>query len=350
MSDIALDAGAGDQVAVTGGRGTRAQRLRVGLLRIVAALATRCPTGLAGAGADAVGELWYRATPARAAVARANLRRICEHLAATCTGSAQARRAATDDATLERLVRAAYRHAARTYLELLRRPAVSRELWDRLTVEHPESIDPAFEHGAAILATMHFGSLQVVSEVLATISGTPVTSPMETLSDPEMQRFLAEQRTVGQVRLVSIANARRELRAALVRGELIGIVADRDISGGGIAVPLFGYPAPLPVGPAMLALEQDVALHVAATRRLAGERFAGHLVTILPAEAAAGATTRRARVEAVLGAEARAFEHFIAAAPEQWWAVFFPIWPDLAPEPRRRPGPGGRRSTSGRAI
>ena len=26
---------------------------------------------------------------------------------------------------------------------------------------------------------------------------------------------------------------------------------------------------------------------------------------------------------------AAAFEDLIADAPEQWWAVFFPIWPDL---------------------
>jgi hypothetical protein len=28
------------------------------------------------------------------------------------------------------------------------------------------------------------------------------------------------------------------------------------------------------------------------------------------------------------------FERLVADAPEQWWAVFFPIWPDLAQEPR----------------
>jgi hypothetical protein len=26
---------------------------------------------------------------------------------------------------------------------------------------------------------------------------------------------------------------------------------------------------------------------------------------------------------------AAAFERVVAVAPEQWWAVFFPIWPDL---------------------
>jgi hypothetical protein len=34
-------------------------------------------------------------------------------------------------------------------------------------------------------------------------------------------------------------------------------------------------------------------------------------------------------------AEARAFEDVIALAPEQWWSVFFPIWPDLVVSPGR---------------
>ena len=33
-------------------------------------------------------------------------------------------------------------------------------------------------------------------------------------------------------------------------------------------------------------------------------------------------------------AEARVFEEMIAAAPEQWWTVFFPIWTDVGPRPR----------------
>ena len=30
---------------------------------------------------------------------------------------------------------------------------------------------------------------------------------------------------------------------------------------------------------------------------------------------------------------AAGFERIIADAPEQWWAVFFPIWPDLEAAP-----------------
>ena len=33
---------------------------------------------------------------------------------------------------------------------------------------------------------------------------------------------------------------------------------------------------------------------------------------------------------------AAAFEDLIADAPDQWWAIFFPIWPDLEAEAARR--------------
>jgi hypothetical protein len=41
--------------------------------------------------------------------------------------------------------------------------------------------------------------------------------------------------------------------------------------------------------------------------------------------------TRRERVTGYLEAEARAFERNIAVAPEQWFAIFFPIWAADAP-------------------
>ena len=37
----------------------------------------------------------------------------------------------------------------------------------------------------------------------------------------------------------------------------------------------------------------------------------------------------RERVVAFLTAQAAAYEELVAAAPEQWWSAFFPIWKDL---------------------
>jgi hypothetical protein len=39
--------------------------------------------------------------------------------------------------------------------------------------------------------------------------------------------------------------------------------------------------------------------------------------------------TRRERSRAMAREEARLFEEFIVDAPEQWLALFHPIWPDL---------------------
>ena len=91
----------------------------------------------------------------------------------------------------------------------------------------------------------------------------------------------------------------------------------------------------MPIGPALLALETGAAISVVGVRRLADRRIAGRLIPI----PVAAEGSRRERIATTLAAIAVALEDVIADAPEQWSAVFFPIWPDLAgasvPEPAR---------------
>jgi phosphatidylinositol dimannoside acyltransferase len=323
-------------------RGTPAQRARAALIEAAGVVLEHLPMPVVDGISDAVGELWYRLTPARAATARGNLAHVAEWLAAEGRGSARARAAATDPAALERLVRAAFRHGARTYAETLRSTAMARDVRRRLVIETPEAVDAAFRTpGANIFATPHFGSMTAVAIVLGDRTRVPVTAPMETIPDPELQRILRRSRESSGARTVDLHAARRELRAALARGEGVGLVADRDVLGSGVPVVLFGLPAPLPIGPAYLALDTGAPLHVAATRR-AGGGFRGTLVTVEPPP---DNMPRRARIEAMLAAEARAFEGLIERAPEQWWTVFFPIWDAVSPRPRasaaRHPGHAG---------
>jgi len=315
-------------------RGTVAQRVRAALIGGLGAVAQRLPAALVNGASDAIGELWYRAAPGRAAIARGNLGHVAAWLAAEGRGSSRARAAAADPAALERLVRAAFRHAARGYAETLRGPAIANDVRRNLVVDNPETVDAAFAAGGpSVFATLHFGSMPAVAWILTSRSRVPVTAPMETVADPELQRILLRAREVVGMRIVSLASARRELRGALARGEAAGLVADRDIAGGGVVVPLFGLPASLPIGPAYLALEAGVPLHVSAARRWKRGGFRGSLVTLPhpPAD-----LPRRARVEALLAATAAAFEDLVAEAPEQWWTVFFPIWEAVGPRPRAR--------------
>jgi KDO2-lipid IV(A) lauroyltransferase len=148
---------------------------------------------------------------------------------------------------------------------------------------------------------------------------------METIEDAELQEWIRRTRAMVGLNLVGLRGARRALLAALGRGETIGIIADRDLTGGGMPVELFGAPASLPIGPALLSIETGAPAFVGAVLRIGRTRYRGDLVTLpTPSDG-----NRRDRVLAMLHAEARAFERLIALAPDQWWSVFFPIWPDL---------------------
>ncbi len=289
-------------------------------------LACRLPEGPLFRLAELGGDLWYRLTPARAAQARRNLRRVCRSLAESGRGSAAVRAAAIDPKALERLVRSAYRHAARYYVEVARNPSVTPAFVDeRLVLDTPELIAEAVVPGKAVLFVgLHFGSVEMAVIFLAFEVGETVT-PMETIEDAGLQAYFERTRGVAGIRLVGLREARRELLSALRNGIPVGLVGDRDLTGGGTTIPLFGAPATMPMGPAMLAVESGVPTYAMTVRRAGAGRFRGRIVPIdVPAEG-----SRRERVTATMTRLAAAFEDLIADAPEQWWAVFFPIWPDL---------------------
>jgi KDO2-lipid IV(A) lauroyltransferase len=311
------------------GRGTPGQRARVALIRAASWVACRLPDGVAVALADVAGGVWYRVAPARAEQGRRNLARVAAHLAAEGRGPDRARAAARDSRELERLVRLAFRHDARYYLEILRMPGLKPAFLDeRVVVETPAEIDEAFSGGPVIFVSAHFGPIELPALYLAHRSGSTFVAPMETVDDPPLQAWFEETRGSLGVRIVGLRSARRELSAALKAGGYAGIVGDRDIAGGGIEVPFFGSPAPFPIGPALLAIETGARIAAVGVRRLPDGRVAGRL-TLVPI-AAEG--KRRERIAATLASLAAALEAFIGDAPEQWSGAFFEIWPNLAAE------------------
>lgn len=310
-------------------RGTFSQRARVTFLRGVSWLACHAPERVGVGVADLVGGLWYRFAPRRAARARANFARVAAELDRRERGPARARAAAHDPRELERLVRLAFRHDARYYLEILRTPSLTPVFLDtRVDIDTPETVEAAFAGGPVIFASAHFGPIELPALYLAHRSGRPFVAPMETVDDPPLQAWFEETRGSLGVRIVGLRAARRELLAALRAGGFVGIVADRDIAGGGIEVPFFGAPAPFPIGPGLLAIESGARIAATGVRRLDNGRVAGRVILIEAAPEGSG--TRRERIASTLTSLAAAFEELIADAPEQWTGAFFSIWPDLA--------------------
>jgi KDO2-lipid IV(A) lauroyltransferase len=322
------------------GQPARSTGVRLRARAIVAAswLACRLPERPLLALADLAGDLSYRLAPERRARARRNLTRIVRWLADHDLGTPEARAAARDGRALNRLVRAAFRHSARYYVQLARAPIVDAAFLDRhLAIEDRPQVEALLTSpGGKLFVGMHLSWFELPALIAALLTGRPAIVPSETLADPDLQAYLVGTRERLGLKLIGLAEARRMLAQSIRDGEIVGLLGDRDLTGGGIETELFGAPSPLAAGPALLALETGVTPNVFGVWRDAEGTYRARMEAVpLPAEG-----TRRERVNAYLAAEARAFERHIADAPEQWLAVFHPIWPDLAGRPA--PAPGSR--------
>jgi KDO2-lipid IV(A) lauroyltransferase len=317
-------------------RGSLLQRLRARLVAAASRLLTILPEGPVDAAGNLVGDAWYRAGGDRVELGRKNLQRVVRYLADKDLGGPRVKAAATDGAALERLLRATFRQTVRYYLDMARLPGRSAaDLDRRLTIETTESVDRAFGPDApSVLVAMHYGAVEFPALFAVARSGKSIRAPMETIGDPPMQEWLRRTRSLAGVEIIGLRDARKGLLDALADGRTIGLVADRNVAGGTVTVPFFGTPAPLPMGPAFLAIEASRPIYLAAVRRTGTARYAGGLY---PVEIVTEGT-RRQRVEGTMANLATAMEAAIAVAPEQWWSLLAPIWPDL--DPRAATGTG----------
>lgn len=292
----------------------------------VGKLACRLPEGLLWRFADLAGSLSYRVSGARRAQARRNLRRVVEWMAANEVGLEAYRRAASDDRALESLVKEAFRGNARYYVEMARSPLVNARFFEeRVAVENPEEVAEAFAGPSAlILVAMHYGPIELPGFYGASRLGT-IVSPMETIANDRIQRYLIRTRSSLGLHLIPLEDAAGQMLATLRRGRPVGIIGDRDLTGGGIEVELFGSTARIPAGPVLLAGQTGAPIYVCGVRRTGPGRYLGNLRRVPDPLGA----SRKERSRAMAQAEADLFERIVVGAPDQWLAVFHPIWPDL---------------------
>ncbi len=205
--------------------------------------------------ANFAGDLSYRFLRGRRDHARLNLRRIVEWMAANGAGDDYHRAAATNPRRLEALLRSAFRNHAQYYVELARAPRFTPDYVNaRLHLETPAEIEEwAKRRRALILVGMHFGAIEFPGMFAVSRLGQ-IVAPMETVANPRIQRYIYSTRDTIGVRIIPLENAAPDLIATLRRDEPVGLVADRDITGGGIEVEMFGATTKIPAGPVVLAV------------------------------------------------------------------------------------------------
>ena len=295
----------------------RGPLLRLGL-QVADAVARSLPRGLAYALADLGGRAWYRLSTERRELVTENLARV-----AAATGRP------TGDRAMRRMVERAYVNHARYWLEVLRSPYYrDEEIPQIIHVEDWDRWGPVLRSGL-VIALPHLGNFEPYGHFIVQ-EGLGGVAPVEETDPPELFDFLRARRASGKgVEVVPLARSYRPMLAALRGGQLVALIADRDLTGDGVPVTMFGHATTLPAGPATLALRTGRPLMMARVLRTAPERFSVRAELV---EAPRSGQVDQ-DVAALTAALAARFEAAIGEAPDQWWAAFQPFWTD-----QRTPG------------
>ncbi|MDE3111933.1 MAG: lysophospholipid acyltransferase family protein [Chloroflexota bacterium] len=248
---------------------------------------------------ELVGTLAYLAAPRARAAVRSNLRVVC--------GRPEIAR---------RVFVAQARHYIETFRVLRLAPARLREM---VEVHGWADLASAYDRGkGVVVASAHLGPVVLTGQILA-VRGLDVTIVVERKSD-EIGRVIDRARSAMGMKTIETRSA-LGIGRVLRHGGIVGLLADRAVTGVGERVTFFGREALLPSGHVVLALRTGAALFPAFAMR-EGRRLHAYIGPELevPRTGEPGADIREGvrRWAAVL-------ERAVARSPEEW-SVFERVW------------------------
>jgi KDO2-lipid IV(A) lauroyltransferase len=162
---------------------------------------------------------------------------------------------AADEAAIRRHGRQAFANFAVNYADLLRIPVLRKRLAGIGDFE-PVVLDRVMAQGRGyVLVTAHLGNWDLAGAFLAA-RGYPISAVVEPIPRGWTRTF-NRYRSATNLEAIPIPERERTARA-LERRRLLALVADRDLTGRGLACPAFDAVRSFPRGPAVYALRYGV--------------------------------------------------------------------------------------------
>jgi lauroyl/myristoyl acyltransferase len=260
----------------------------------------RLPPAWQGPISEIVGTIAYVAAPRGREAVRANLAIIAPEK------SLSARRV--------------FVNQVRQYLEVFQIPRLDRARFDAIVrVEGWEHFLCAERLGKGVIfGSAHLGPIALVGQILMQ-RGYTLTLPAEK-TDSEFMHAVNRARQAQGLVLVPVDSA-LGIHRVIRDGGVLGILADRAVTGVGERVEFFGRPALLPSAQVALALRTGAALVPAFAWRENGLLVA-HIEEPLELVSTGDRDTD---VRAGVRRFAARLESYIREHPEQW-TVFEPVW------------------------
>lgn len=260
------------------------------------------PAALINPFAEVVGTLAFLAAPRARRAVRANLAVI----APGRTGPG--------------VVRRVFVEQSRNYVEIFSIPRLDpKELLARMRIDGWEHMARAYAKGkGVIVASAHLGPVSVVGQMLLA-HGYAVGLPVEE-ERSEFQRAVNRARGGAGLQLIPTGSALGIFRV-LREGKVLGVLADRAVTGVGEKVEFFGRETLLPSAPVVFSLRTGAPLVPAFADRVDGVLSA----TFEPPIEIPKTGDRSADVREGVQRFARVLERYVRRAPEKW-TVFEDFW------------------------
>lgn len=279
--------------------------------KLAGLIARMTPAPMAAAAATGLGATAAFSLRSRRAIIERHLQRVDPSLSGVAL-----RRAASE----------AFDSYIRYYFESFRLPALSDQAVNAgMVVDGFDHVTDALDKGnGAILALPHLGGWEWAGRWLAQRVG-PITVVVEAIEPQELFDWFAGMREDGGMRVVALGpSAGSAVIKALRDNQVVCLLCDRDIQGGGVEVEFFGERTTLPAGPATIGLRTGAPILPAAVYFT--DRPNGHRGIVRPPVDTTREGGLREDVARVTQRIASELEVLIRRAPEQWH-LFVPNWP-----------------------
>ena len=275
----------------------------------VAWIAKRLPTGFGRALFRALGVVGFHVAPRLRATVAANQGQVIGR--------------PVDDPLVQASTREAFRRYARYWYD-----SFSIATWDEADVARHFTwegdhylLDPTAAGQGVIAVLPHLGNWDVQGRALLA-RGLPMVAVAERLRPERLFQLFVRERTANGIGIIPLGtHAGRALAQTIADGNVLALLSDRDLTGRGVAVRLFGATCRMPAGPAMLAMSTGAPVVVVGSY----ETPDGWHGVARPLAMPERTGDRRTDARAITQAIADAFATMIAASPADWH-VFQPVW------------------------
>ena len=229
------------------------------------------------------------------------------------------------DARVDHATREAFELYARFWFDAFRiRTMPEEEFNERIVVIGVENIDRALEAGkGCVCALPHMGNWDAAGHWFGA-NGYRIAAVAEELRPPRLYELFLRHREKLGMRIVGLTkegHVGQQLKQLLSENWMVALVADRDLTGRGTEVEMFGATRRVPAGPALLSLSSGAPLVVCPVYT----RDDGWEVRIEEPLEIERTGVIREDVAALSRLMAERFERAIAAKPTDWH-MFQPAW------------------------